>query len=170
MANLSSPRPELPQLKPIGIIRTPFLRAEGTPIQSVCADGAEGVVEVFPEFAAGLKDLDGFERIWLIYALDRAKPGELLARPYLDNEPHGIFATRSPARPNALGMSPVRLLRVEGARLAVAQVDMLDGTPLVDIKPYVPEFDRFEVQRVGWYAGKSAAGAVADARFEATRK
>ncbi len=169
MTDFSSHRPQLPSLQAIGIIHTPFVHAEGTPIQSACAGGAEGVVEVFPEYAAGLKDLGGFERVWLIYFLDRAKAGELLTRPYLDNERRGIFATRSPARPNSLGLSPVQLVRVENNRLVIAQVDILDGTPLVDIKPYVPEFDRFDVPRIGWYAGKSATGVVADARFEAKK-
>jgi tRNA-Thr(GGU) m(6)t(6)A37 methyltransferase TsaA len=151
---------------PIGVIHTPFQRSEGTPIQSAGASGAEGVVEIFPEFAAGLRDVEGFERIWLIYWLDRAAAAQLLTHPYLDTQQRGIFATRSPARPNHIGISPVRLLGVEQNRLSVSGVDMLCGTPLLDIKPYVPSFDCFEVTRTGWYAGKSAEGVVADDRFE----
>jgi tRNA-Thr(GGU) m(6)t(6)A37 methyltransferase TsaA len=151
---------------PIGVIHTPFQHSEGTPIQSSAANGAQGVIELFPEFAPGLRDVAGFERLWLIYRLDRASAAQLIVHPYLDTQEHGIFATRSPARPNHLGVSSVRLLRVERNRLLIADVDMLDGTPLLDIKPYVPEFDCFEVTRKGWYAGKSAHGMVADGRFE----
>jgi len=164
--NLSS-RPGVIAMSPIGLIHTPFFQAKGTPIQSAVSSNAEGVVEMFPEYAAGLLDLAEFDRIWLIYHLHRASSPQLVARPYLDDREHGIFATRSPARPNQIGFSSVRLLGVEGNRLRIADVDMLDGTPLLDIKPYVPAFDCFEVTRTGWYKGKSAQGAVADDRFEA---
>lgn len=151
----------------IGVIHTPYLHAKGTPLQSAVAGNIQGAVEVFPEFAEGLKDVAGFERLWLIYSPDRASAAQLITRPYLDNQDRGVFATRSPARPNHIGLSSVRLLQVEGNRLLVSEVDMLDGTPLLDIKPYVPAFDHFDVERTGWYAGKSAKGAVADDRFEA---
>lgn len=154
---------------PIGLIHTPFQHSEGTPIQSAVANGAQGVVELFPEFTPGLRDLEGFDRLWLIYVLDRASAAQLVTRPYLDTQERGIFATRSPARPNHIGLSAVRLLGVDQNRLLVSDVDMLDGTPLLDIKPYVPAFDHFEVTRTGWYAGKSAEGVVADDRFEAQR-
>lgn len=157
----------LPAMSAIGVIHTPFFHAKGTPIQSAVAGNAQGVVEVFAEFAEGLRDVAGFERLWLIYLLDRASAPQLITRPYLDNQDRGVFATRSPARPNHIGLSSVRLLQVEGNRLRVSEVDMLDGTPLLDIKPYVPAFDHFEVTRAGWYADKSARGAVADDRFEA---
>jgi tRNA-Thr(GGU) m(6)t(6)A37 methyltransferase TsaA len=162
-----SPRIAIPAMYPIGVIHTPFQRSEGTPIQSAVANGAKGVIELFPEFTLGLRDVGEFERLWLIYLLDRATPPQLTARPYLDTQEHGIFATRSPARPNHIGLSAVRLVGVEENRLHVSDADMLDGTPLLDIKPYVPEFDCFSVQRVGWYAGKSADNVVADDRFEA---
>lgn len=155
-----------PAMNPIGLIHTPFQHAQGTPIQSAVAGNAQGEVEVFAKFAAGLKDVAGFERLWLIYRLDRASEAELITRPFLDDQDRGIFATRSPARPNHIGMSCVRLVRVDGNRLLIADVDMLDGTPLLDIKPYVPAFDHFDVKRIGWYTGKSAVGAVADDRFE----
>jgi tRNA-Thr(GGU) m(6)t(6)A37 methyltransferase TsaA len=138
----------------------------GTPIQSAVAGGAEGIIELLPELEPGLKDIEGFERLWLLYVLDRASEAQLVVHPYLDACEHGIFATRSPARPNHIGLSAVRLLGREGNRLRVADVDMLDGTPLLDIKPYVPAFDHFPVTRVGWFQNKSVAGAVADDRFE----
>lgn len=152
---------------PIGVIHTLFQRSEGTPIQSAVANGAEGVIELFPEYVPGLRDVAEFERLWLIYLLDRSAPPKLTARPYLDTQDRGVFATRSPARPNHIGLSSVRLLGVEENRLHISDVDMLDGTPLLDIKPYFPDFDCFEVQRVGWYEGKSAKNVVADNRFEA---
>ncbi len=151
----------------IGLIHTRFLQAKGTPIQSAVSDGAEGVIELFPEFTLGLRDLEGFERLWLIYLLNRASAPQLLARPYLDDQEHGIFATRAPARPNRIGLSAVRLLRVMENRLFITEVDILDGTPLLDIKPYIPVFDCFEVTRIGWFEGKSAQREVADGRFEA---
>ena len=151
---------------PIGTIRTSFKQATETPIQSSVANGAEGTIELLPEFELGLKDLEGFERIWLIYQFDRASEPQLTVRPYLDSAEHGVFATRAPARPNRIGMSPVRLLGIEGNLLRIADVDILDGTPLLDIKPYVPAFDHFTIQRAGWYKDKSTAGAVADDRFE----
>jgi tRNA (adenine37-N6)-methyltransferase len=154
-------------MQSIGSIRTPFLKPEGTPIQAAVANGAEGVIELHPAFTAGLCDLEGFERLWLIYLLDRIASVELLPIPFLDKEQHGIFATRSPARPNHIGMSSVRLLRIEGNRIFIADADMLDRTPLLDIKPYVPAFDVFAVSRIGWYRGKTIEGAVADDRFSA---
>jgi tRNA-Thr(GGU) m(6)t(6)A37 methyltransferase TsaA len=155
------------RLSPIGVIHSPFKHAEGTPIQGVSRGGVEGFVEVFPSFVPGLRDLAEFERIWLIYLLDRASPVQLVVVPYMDTSERGVFATRSPARPNHVGMSAVRLLSVEQNRLLIADVDMLDGTPLLDIKPYVPAFDSFEHARAGWYANKTAAEVVADDRFEA---
>jgi tRNA-Thr(GGU) m(6)t(6)A37 methyltransferase TsaA len=153
-------------MNPIGLIHTRFLQAKGTPIQSAVSDGSEGVIELFPEFTPGLRDLEGFERVWLIYLLNRASAPQLLARPYLDDQEHGIFATRAPARPNRIGLSAVRLLGVERNRLFISEVDILDGTPLLDIKPYIPAFDCFEVTRIGWFEGKSVQREVADDRFE----
>lgn len=151
---------------PIGWIHTPFHQSKGTPIQGAVANEAEGSIEMLPEFLAGLRDLNGFERLWLIYLLDRASAFRLQVRPYLEDKEHGIFATRAPARPNPIGLTAVRLLGIEDNRLRIAGVDMLDNTPLLDIKPYIPAFDCFSVQRVGWYQGKIARGAVADDRFE----
>jgi len=154
------------QLKPIGIIHSPFQRASDTPIQGAMARGAEGWVEIFAEFVEGLKDLEGFERVWLIYWFDRATAPQLIVKPYLDQEEHGVFATRAPCRPNPIGLSCVRLLGVESAGFRIGEVDILDRTPLLDIKPYVPVFDCFEVRRGGWLAGKGAGRVLADGRFE----
>lgn len=137
---------------PIGVIRSPHRQAAGTPVQVAFAAGATGTVELYPGFSRGLKDLAEFERIWLIYHLDRASAPQLEVVPYLDQESHGIFSTRSPCRPNPIGMSPVRLLGIDGSILRVADLDVLDGTPLLDIKPYVPAFDAFEATRIGWCA------------------
>ena len=121
------------ELKAIGVIHSPFTEARGTPIQAAFADGAEGTVEVAEPFAEGLKDLDGFERIWLVYWFDRAREARLRVRPFMDDRERGLFATRAPCRPNPIGMSAVRLLRVEGRTLLVADIVVLDGTPLVVI-------------------------------------
>jgi tRNA-Thr(GGU) m(6)t(6)A37 methyltransferase TsaA len=157
-------------IAPIGTIHTPFKQAAGTPIQGVAGNGAEGDVELLAEYTAGLQDLAGFERVWLIYFLDRASEVQMVVHPYMDAIGRGVFATRSPARPNHIGISVVRLLGIENNRLSVADVEMLDGTPLLDIKPYVPAFDSFVASRAGWYGDKSAANFVADGRFEAGRE
>jgi tRNA-Thr(GGU) m(6)t(6)A37 methyltransferase TsaA len=153
-------------ITPIGWIHTPFQQSKGTPIQGAVSNDAQGVVDLFPEFLPGLRDLEAFERLWLIYMLDRASAPMMQVRPYLEDEKHGVFATRAPARPNPIGLTAVRLLGIEDNRLLIAGVDMLDETPLLDIKPYVPAFDSFAVNRVGWYQDKTAQGAVADDRFE----
>jgi tRNA-Thr(GGU) m(6)t(6)A37 methyltransferase TsaA len=136
--------------RPIGVIHSPFKTVEGVPIQPAGAVGIRGTVEVFPEFVEGLKDLEGFSHIILIYHFHRVKGYQLEVTPFLDERPHGVFATRAPRRPNAIGLSVVRLVGVEGGVLEVDGVDVLDGTPLLDIKPYVPEFDVYEVEKVGW--------------------
>ncbi|MFY9781260.1 MAG: tRNA (N6-threonylcarbamoyladenosine(37)-N6)-methyltransferase TrmO [Candidatus Baltobacteraceae bacterium] len=153
-------------LTPIGTIRTPFRQATGTPIQPVRAAGTLGTVEIFAPFVAGLADLAGFERIWLIYWFDRAREARMRVIPYRDRVERGLFATRAPARPNPIGLSCVRLLRVEDALLHVAEVDILDGTPLLDIKPYVPHYDDYPVTRCGWVDEVPDVPVVADDRFE----
>jgi len=160
------PLPRVLRLRPIGVIRTPFREAAGTPIQPRQAKGVKGTVEVFERFQEGLKDLQGFERIWLVYWFHRAAEARLRVIPYLDDQERGLFATRAPCRPNPIGISPVRLLGVEGNVLSVADVDILDGTPLLDIKPYVPHFDCFEVTRCGWVEKAARRRHVADSRFE----
>jgi len=156
------------KLTPIGIIHSPFRQATGTPVQPSAAKGVEGAVEVFEEYAAGLKDLAGFERIWLLYWFDRAEAEApaLVVKPYLDNMRRGVFATRAPARPNPIGLSSVHLLRIQRNKLDICDVDILDGTPLLDIKPYVPQFDIFRVARSGWLEGTVTARRLADSRFE----
>ena len=136
--------------KPIGIIHTPFKQPKGTPIQPISAKGVKGYIEVFPEYAKGLKDIEGFSHIFLIYHFHLVKGSSLVVKPYMDKELRGIFATRAPCRPNPIGISVVRLIKVVGNILHVQDVDIVDGTPLLDIKPYVPAFDIREVERIGW--------------------
>jgi tRNA-Thr(GGU) m(6)t(6)A37 methyltransferase TsaA len=136
--------------KPIGVIHSPFKEPRGTPIQPAGAKGTSGTVEIFPEYAKGLKDIEGFSHIILLYHFHLSKRSALLAKPYMDNETHGVFAMRGPSRPNPIGISVVRLVRVEGNMLHIQDVDIVDGTPLLDIKPYIPEFDIREVERIGW--------------------
>ena len=152
-------------VKIIGQVRSPFGEATGTPIQSVYANGAEGQVIVNDGFADALDDIEGFERIWLIYWMDRVTTSKLRVVPYRDTQERGLFATRSPCRPNPIGMSVVRLLRREGNVLQVADVDILDETPLLDIKPYVPDFDAHPVSRAGWFDMCGVDRKVADGRF-----
>jgi tRNA (adenine37-N6)-methyltransferase len=153
-------------LTPIGTIHSPFRRSAGTPIQSALANGEEGSVEVYAQFAAGLRDLEGFERIWLLYWFDRAVRGQLVVRPFLDDQERGVFATRAPCRPNPIGLSCVRLLGIEGRGLRIEGVDVLDGTPLLDIKPYVPQFDCLKARGVGWLRRTTRKAVTADGRFE----
>jgi tRNA-Thr(GGU) m(6)t(6)A37 methyltransferase TsaA len=122
-------------------------------------------VEVFTEYEAGLDDIGGFERIWLLYWMDRAAEPRLRVRPFLDDAEHGLFATRAPCRPNPIGLSCVRLVEVRRNVLVVEDVDMLDGTPLLDIKPYVTRFDGFAVSRCGWLDHATGRSGVADGRF-----
>jgi len=155
------------QVRPIGIIHSPFTEAVGTPIQSAFAEDAEGWVEVFDEYVEGLKDLAGFDRIWLLYWFDRNTNTRLRVRPFLEEFEHGVFAVRAPCRPNPIGMSPVRLIEVKGNVLKIGGVDILDGTPLLDIKPYAPRFDHFQVQRSGWLDRAGQDRTQADDRFSA---
>ena len=136
--------------QPIGIVHSPFEGIENVPIQPAAAAGIRGTVEVFSEFAAGLKDLGGFSHVILLYHFHRVTQARLSVIPFLDREPRGVFATRAPSRPNPIGLSVVRLLSIEGNVLHIENVDIVDGTPLLDIKPYVPEFDHHEVERTGW--------------------
>jgi tRNA-Thr(GGU) m(6)t(6)A37 methyltransferase TsaA len=150
----------------IGRIHSPFKQATGTPIQPSRANGTEGFIQLAPQFAAALKDLEGFDRVWLIYWFDRAAAAKLTVIPYRDVVERGLFATRAPARPNPIGLSNVRLLGIEGNVLRIADVDILDDTPLLDIKPYVPAYDNFPVQRLGWVDTVPDRPVVADDRFE----
>ena len=137
-------------LRAIGVIHSPFQDLAGMPIQPTGEASASGRIEIFPEYQDGLKDLDGFSHVILIYHFHRVSSGTLTVTPFLDSEPRGIFATRSPTRPNPIGMSVVELHKIEGNTLYVDHLDVLDGTPLLDIKPYVPEFDYPPQRRIGW--------------------
>ena len=152
-------------LRVIGRICTPFTDGEGTPIQPAYAQGATGEVVVDAGYADALEDVDGFERVWLIYWMDRAVPFRAHVVPYRDTRERGLFSTRAPCRPNPIGMSVVRLLGREGRVLRVAEVDILDGTPLLDIKPYVPEFDAHPSAKAGWFEDSGADRRTADGRF-----
>jgi len=135
---------------PIGTVHSPFKDPEGTPIQPPGAEGVEGRVEVFPEYAEGLTDLEEFSHIILLYHFHLSKKSPLLVKPFMDDEYHGVFAMRGPGRPNSIGLSILRLVSIEENTLHVKDVDIVDGTPVLDIKPYVPEFDIREVERIGW--------------------
>jgi tRNA-Thr(GGU) m(6)t(6)A37 methyltransferase TsaA len=153
--------------RPIGTIHSPFAAVKGVPIQPTGAVGIRGAIEVAPEFAEGLKDLEGFSHILLIYHFHLSKGYSLLVTPFLDETARGVFATRAPRRPNGIGLSVVRLISVEGCRLTIEDVDIVDGTPLLDLKPYVPQFDAREVDRIGWLKGKTdrLSETKADSRF-----
>lgn len=138
----------------IGTIHTPFGDVQGMPIQPPGAAGVRGRVEILPEYALGLKDLDAFSHVILVYHFHRAGPPQLTVVPFMDSQPRGLFATRAPRRPNPIGLSVVRLLGIEGNVLHVEGVDVLDGTPLLDVKPYVPQFDGPPVARTGWLEAK----------------
>jgi tRNA-Thr(GGU) m(6)t(6)A37 methyltransferase TsaA len=136
--------------RPIGVIHSPFTDLEDMPIQPTGKAGAPGTAELFPEFAEGLKDLEGFTHVILLYHLHQVRRTDLTVTPFLGSEPRGVFATRAPTRPNPIGLSIVKLVRVEANRLHLGHVDILDGTPLLDIKPYVPDFDQPKGARAGW--------------------
>ena len=136
--------------KPIGIIHSPFKEPKGTPIQPAAAKGVNGLVEVFPEYSEGLKDLEGFSHIILIYHFHLSKESSLKVKPYMDDQIRGVFSTRAPCRPNPIGISVVRLIAIKGNKLYIQDIDIVDGTPLLDIKPYVPEFDVRAIEKIGW--------------------
>lgn len=135
---------------PIGIIHTPFDTIENVPIQPAAAMGIKSTVEVFPEYSGGLKDLDGFSHIILLYFFHLSQGYKLEVMPFLDDKLHGIFATRAPLRPNRIGLSVVKLLGVSNNILQIENADIVNNTPLLDIKPYIPDFDFVEDIRLGW--------------------
>jgi tRNA-Thr(GGU) m(6)t(6)A37 methyltransferase TsaA len=137
-------------MKPIGVIHSPFTDKAQTPIQAARSQ-ALGRIEVYPEFAAGLQDLDGFSHLILLYVFHQSNGYTLQVKPFLDDQVRGLFATRYPRRPNPIGLSIVQLLARQENILDIEGVDMLDGTPLLDIKPYIPDFDVRTESRSGWY-------------------
>lgn len=141
------------KLKPIGIIHTPYRSKKETPIQPFKSKGI-GEVEVFKHYQAGLRDIEGFSHIILVYRFHKSRGYKLHVQPFLDHKMRGVFATRSPKRPNQLGLTVVKLLKREANILFVKGIDIVDGTPLLDVKPYVPEFGPKEEIKVGWLEGK----------------
>lgn len=135
---------------PIGVIHSPHHAKDECPIQPAFAAGSVGRVEVFPEFAAGLQDVETFSHIYLLYAFDRAGEVELVRPTFLDDTPRRVFSSRHPCRPNGIGLSVVRLLERQDNVLVVGGIDVLDGTPLLDIKPYMPRYDVVESASMGW--------------------
>ena len=158
---------EIIKYRSIGIIHTPFKTPQGTPIQPAGAQNIEGEIEIFPDFVEGLVDLAGFSHIILLYHFHLAGKFTLKVKPFLDNAHHGLFATRAPSRPNPIGLSVVRLCSINGEILNVRGIDVVDGTPLLDIKPYVPEFDAQKVNKIGWIGNKTdkIGETVDDGRF-----
>jgi tRNA-Thr(GGU) m(6)t(6)A37 methyltransferase TsaA len=156
------------EFEPIGIIHSPFMEIEGMPIQPPGATGVRGTVEVFEDFHPGLKDLDGFSHIILLYHFHISHGFNLHVVPFMDSEPRGLFATRAPKRPNPIGFSLVQLDKIEDGVLHIQDVDVLDGTPLLDIKPYVPEFDTQMEVRTGWLekVRKTVSSRKSDDRFK----
>jgi tRNA-Thr(GGU) m(6)t(6)A37 methyltransferase TsaA len=154
-------------MRPIGRIRSPFTEPQGMPIQPRYAEGARGRIEIDPEYHEGLADLDGFERLWVVYVFHRSEGHALTVTPYLDRRPRGLFATRAPRRPNPVGLSCYRILSIEAGRIEVADVDAIDETPVLDLKPYVPAFDAWPASRAGWADAANAPDAAgrADDRF-----
>ena len=152
---------------PIGIIHSPFDDPAGMPIQPCFASGVAGDVDVFEEYREGIADLEGFSHLHLIYHLHRSRGWSPRVTPFLDDRERGLFATRAPRRPNPIGLSGVRLTAIEGGRLHVEDVDVLDGTPLLDIKPFNPAIDNRSPCRVGWMEGKMdpARRGTSDGRF-----
>ena len=151
----------------IGIIETPFTDLADMPIQPSAAEGIKGKVILNPVLKGGLQDLEGFSHLILLYHFHQAGDSNLLVKPFLDENIHGVFATRAPRRPNAIGLSIVRLLEIHQNILSIENVDILNGTPLLDIKPYVPYFDKPEADRMGWLENfqEKIGGKYSDDRF-----
>ena len=154
--------------RPIGVIRTPFQDLSGMPIQPSAAEGVKGSVVIDPEYEPGLQDLEGFSHLVLLYYFHQARKPHLKVKPFLDEEKRGVFATRAPRRPNRIGLSVVKLLSIEGNVIQIQNPDILDETPLLDIKPYVPDFDPADEVRIGWLEGARSRmkGKKSDDRFE----
>ena len=153
---------------PIGVIHSPFAEIAGMPIQPAAAVGVRGTIVVNDDLVEGLADLDGFSHVILLYHFHGASGYALKVKPFLDTQMRGVFATRAPKRPNAIGLSVVRLVSIAGNELAVENIDVLDGTPLLDIKPYIPDMDVHSAVRIGWFekAREDLSTMRSDRRFE----
>ena len=153
--------------KPIGVIHSPFNQLADMPIQPISEISKPGYLEVFPTFIEGLKDLAGFSHIYLLNYLHKIRETKLTVMPFLDSEPRGVFATRAPSRPNPIGLSLVELNHIDHNLVYVNQLDVLNGTPLLDVKPYIPEFEESKNVRIGWVerAKKDFPTCKSDARF-----
>ncbi len=136
--------------RPIGVVRSPYVEPSGTPIQGALAPEGEGTIEIFEQYAEGLADLDGFSHIWAIYHFHRSEGFKLKVTPFMDDVERGVFSCRAPRRPNPVGLSLLKLLRIEGSVLHVAELDILDGTPVLDIKPHYPTVDTRPDVKSGW--------------------
>lgn len=136
--------------KPIGLIHTPFKDLFSVPMQSVKARNIDGYIEIYPEYAEGLKDLDGFSHLIILFHMHEVKGFSLIVKPEIGNELRGVFSTRSPKRPNPIGFTIVKLVKIENAVIKIRGVDMLDSIPLIDVKPYIPESDSIPRAKIGW--------------------
>ena len=154
-------------MTPIGIIQTPFDDLKGMPIQPSGAAKIQGTIVIDKEYEKGLSDLEGFSHIILLYHFHQSKGYELIVKPFMDDHKRGLFSTRAPRRPNPIGLSIVRLIKIEGNRLTIKGIDVLNGTPLIDIKPYVPGFDAKDVTAIGWLENRQeqAVSSKSDGRF-----
>jgi tRNA-Thr(GGU) m(6)t(6)A37 methyltransferase TsaA len=155
------------EFSPIGIIHTPFKTVENIPIQPAAAQDSEGWIELFNDYKEGLSDLNGFSHIYVIFHLHKCQNFKLKVIPFLDTVERGIFSTRSPARPNPVGLSIVEIVSVSENIIRIKGIDMLDGSPLIDIKPYVPDFEISGKVKKGWFEGKEKIipGKLSDGRF-----
>ncbi len=155
---------KIAEIQQIGTIESPYSTVENMPIQPKGASAVEGCVLLDEEYTEGLQDLEGFSHIYLLYSFHQASRTELQVTPFMDKKKRGVFATRSPLRPNHIGISIVALKRVEGNRVFVEGIDVLDGTPLLDIKPYIEQFDGVEGSRSGWL--KASEGEISSKRSD----
>ena len=154
--------------EPIGIVHSPFTELADMPIQPTGKKAAEGSLEIYPAYCYALADLEGFSHIYALYYFHKVNGWQPKIVPFLDNQPRGLFSTRAPRRPNPIGLSLLQILAVEGSRICVAGLDILDGTPLLDIKPYIPGFENPQDVRIGWLEGraKQVKNRKSDRRFE----
>lgn len=136
--------------KPIGLIHTPFNDLSTVPMQSVKARNIDGYIEIYPEYAEGLKDLEGFSHLIILFHMHKVKDFSLIVKPEISSKMRGVFSTRSPKRPNPIGLTVVKLIKIEGSIIRIRGVDMLDSTPLLDVKPYIPELDSIPRAKIGW--------------------